>query len=54
MCSTVAGNAAPALDDATRLARIRRLVAEQNRIIAELAAAVRDAELHQSAEHDWL
>src|SRR5918993_3932689 len=53
MCST-ADDSAPAVDDGARLERVRRLVAERNRIDAELAAAVRDAECHQSAEHDGL
>src|SRR5688500_3960502 len=53
MCSTAVGTAAP-VDDGARLDRVRRLVAEQNRLAAELAAAVRDCEVHQSAEHDGL
>jgi hypothetical protein len=40
--------------DGERLARVRRLVVAQNRIAAELAAAVRDAECRQAAEHDGL
>ncbi len=46
--------AAAAVDDAGRLDRVRRLAAERNRLDAELAAAVRDGEVHQSAEHDGL
>src|SRR5215213_5702326 len=53
MCSTVAFSA-PAVDDGGRLDRVARLVAERNRIDAQLAAAVRDCEVHQSAEHDGL
>src|SRR5215213_4930208 len=53
MCSTTSRPAA-AVDDGARLDRVRRLVAEQNRIAAQLAAAVRYAEIHQSAEHDGL
>src|SRR5688572_8715382 len=53
MCST-AVDTVLAVDDGVRLDRVRRLVAERNRIDAELAAAVRDAEVHQSAEHDGL
>ena len=53
MCSTTA-DAAPAVGDEARLNRVRRLVAERNRLDAELAAAVREAEVHQSAEHDGL
>src|SRR5215218_9939962 len=53
MCSTAAFSA-PAVDDGGRLDRVARLVAERNRIDAQLAAAVRDCEVHQSAEHDGL
>ena len=53
MCSTVM-ESAPAVDDGGRLERVRLLVAERNGIDAELAAAVREAEVHQSAEHDGL
>ncbi len=53
MCS-IADPEAPPAGDAARLDRVRRLVAARNRISAELAAAVREAEVHQSAEHDGL
>src|SRR3712207_4601219 len=52
MRSTV--DAAPAVDDGARLDRVRRLVAEQNRLAAQLTAAVRKAEVHQSAEYGLL
>ena len=68
MCSTAAADALTALeaaldavagdespvDDAARLDRVRRLTAAANRITALQAAAIRDAEVHQSAEHDGL
>src|SRR4051794_38965996 len=44
----------PAVDDATRLGRVRRLSAARNRLDAQLTGAVRDAENHQSSEHDGL
>src|SRR3954452_17509929 len=44
----------PAVDDATRLNRVRRLSAARNRLDAQLTGAVRDAENHQSSEHDGL
>src|SRR3954454_21074901 len=44
----------PAVDDATRLDRVRRLATARNRLDAQLTGAVRDAENHQSAEHDGL
>jgi hypothetical protein len=46
-------DAAP-LGDAGRLDRVRRLVTARNRLDAQLTGAVRDAETHQSAEHDGL
>src|SRR3954454_13817670 len=68
MCSTAADNALialevaldaiaaedPAVDDATRLDRVRRLAAARNRLDAQLTGAVREAENHQSSEHDGL
>src|SRR3954454_23086937 len=68
MCSTAADNALialevaldalaaedPAVDDATRLDRVRRLATARNRLDAQLTGAVRDAENHQSSEHDGL
>ncbi len=53
MCSTVS-ETAEVVDDGARLDRVGRLAAERNRLDAELAAAVRDCEVHQSAEHDGL
>ena len=53
MCSIVVETVTP-VDDGARLDRVRRLVVEQNRLAAELAAAVRACEVHQSAEHDGL
>src|SRR4051794_11776242 len=44
----------PPVDDATRLARGRRLAAAANRIAALQVDAIRDADCHQSAEHDGL
>ena len=68
MCSTAVDDALAALDaaldavaadespvgDSARLDRVRRLTAAANRITALQARAVRDAECHQSAEHDGL
>ena len=54
MSSIGADGGLDGLSDGARLERVRRLVAEQKRIAAELAAAVRDAETHQAAEHDGL
>src|SRR3712207_5040853 len=68
MCSNAADHTLRALDaaldalaseqaavgDAARLDRVRRLTVAANRITALQAAAVRDAESHQSAEHDGL
>src|SRR3954447_26674720 len=68
MCSTAADDALGALeaaldalvaedaavDDATRLDRVRRLSAARNRLDPQLTGAVRDAENHQSSEHDGL
>src|SRR3954463_1543192 len=68
MCSTAADDALvaleaapdalaaedPAVDDATRLGRVRRLATARNRLDAQLTGAVRDAENHQSSEHDGL
>src|SRR5829696_5402881 len=68
MCSIATGNALaaleaaldalaaeePAVDDATRLDLVRRLAAARNRLDAQLTRSVRDAENHQSAEHDGL
>ena len=68
MCSTAVDDALAALEaaldaiavedaaagDEARLARVRRLTAAANRVTALQAAAVRDAEIHQSAEHDGL
>src|SRR3954451_12822631 len=44
----------PAVDDATRLDRVRRLATARNRLDAQLTGAVRNAEQHQSSEHDGL
>jgi hypothetical protein len=49
----VAAEGSP-FDDAGRLERVRRLTAAANRITALQAHAVRDAEVHQAAEHDGL
>ena len=46
--------AGPEAADQGRLQRVRRLVAGSNRMTALLAAAVREAETHQSAESDGL
>src|SRR5688572_28723705 len=68
MRSTAAHDALAALDaaldalaaedaaagDAARLDRVRRLTVAANRLTALQAAAVRDAECHQSAEYDGL
>src|SRR3954462_6525668 len=67
MCSTGADDALSALEaaldavadespvgDEARLARVRRLTTAANRLTALQACAVRDAEGHQSAEHDGL
>src|SRR5215213_11698033 len=68
MCSTSADGALGALeaaldalaavdlpvDDGARLDRVRRLVTASHRLAAELTRSVRDAENHQSAEHDGL
>ena len=42
------------IGDAARLDRVRRLAAARNRLDAALTAAVRDATVHQSVEHDGL
>src|SRR3954468_6312818 len=44
----------PVVDDATRLGRVRRLATARHRLDAQLTGAVRDAENHQSSEHDGL
>jgi hypothetical protein len=49
----VAAEGSP-FDDSGRLERVRRLTAAANRITALQAHAVRDAEVHQAAEHDGL
>jgi Domain of unknown function (DUF222) len=68
MCSTAAGEALalieagldalaaaePESGDQARLDRVRRLTAAANRVTALQARAVRDAEVHQSSEHDGL
>src|SRR3712207_3740658 len=62
MCSTNlvdarSGSAAVDLDqlsDGELLDHVKRLVAEQNRVAGQLAAAVRKAECRQAAEHDGL
>jgi hypothetical protein len=46
--------AGPEVSDPERMEKVRRLVTAGNRITAQLAGAVRDAETHQSAEHDGL
>src|SRR5688572_15343554 len=47
-------DAGPESADGARLEKVRRLVAGTNRMTAMLAGAVRDAETHQSSEHDGL
>src|SRR3712207_7831733 len=53
MCSTAADDL-DGLSDGELLEHVRSLVAEQNRIAARLARAVRTAECRQAAEHDGL
>src|SRR3712207_5805407 len=53
MCSTAAEDL-DGLSDGELLDHVRGLVAEQNRLAARLAAAVRRAENRQASEHDGL
>src|ERR687890_2398016 len=53
MCSTPSDDL-DGLSDGELLEHVRGLVAEQNRVAARLARAVRAAECRQSAEHDGL
>src|SRR5215211_1665559 len=53
MCSTTADDL-DGLSDGELLEHVRGLVAEQNRVAARLARAVRAAECRQAAEHDGL
>ncbi len=54
MCSTDAAEGLDGLTDGELLEHVADLVAEQNRLAARLAAAVRRAEHRQAAEHDGL
>jgi hypothetical protein len=54
VCSTAADEGLDDLSDGELLEHVQGLVAEQNRVAARLARAVRAEECRQSAEHDGL
>ena len=54
VCSTGSSDGPDALSDGGLLEHVGELVAEQNRLAARLARAVRKAENRQAAEHDGL